>query len=131
MYSELLSITQIRELYVFLLSVDKTSYKEITDVFGIVHAYTIRKYFDLIEELYNVSIVTDAGRYGGTKIYKRGGNVRLGKEEERALMALLEGDYKLTPKMKKSLYSILYRLGGSEETEEFLKKIRPTVFKNL
>lgn len=65
MYSELLSITQIRELYVFLLSVDKTSYKEITDVFGIVHAYTIRKYFDLIEELYNVSIVTDAGRYGG------------------------------------------------------------------
>lgn len=122
------SITQIRELYVFLLSVEKTNYKEIARVFGIRHAKTIRKYFDFIEEIYNVEIITDAGRYGGTHMNKRGRNVRLGREEEKTLVKLLEGKHELTPEMKKQIYSILYRSGCTKETEVFLLKMRPMIF---
>ena len=128
MYSEVLSITKIRELYVFLLSVDKTNFSEISMVFGIKHRGTIRKYMDVIEEIYNVEVVSSAGRDGGTRLYRRGKDVRLGREEEKTLVKLLEGGYRLTPEMKRSLYSILYRSACTKETEEFLKNIRPKVF---
>ena len=128
MYSEALSIIKIQELYYFLLGSEKINYKEIREVFGINHKQTIRKYFDFIEEIYNVTIHTELGKYGGSYIYKKNRTCRLGRAEEKTIIVLLTEDYGLSSDMKKALYSILVRLVGTEETDIILKKIKHEIF---
>ncbi len=128
MYCDVLSITKIRELYFFLLGAEKTSYKEITDAFGIKNRQTIRKYLDMVEEVYNISVISEQGRYGGTHIYRPVEIIRLGNTEEKTLRILLVEDHNLTIEMKMSIYSILYRLAGTKETDMFLKEIHNSIF---
>lgn len=118
------SLVKLIDLYSFLLDLDgeKTTYAEVSEKVGIKHGKTIRRYFDLIEILFHVTIDTaTSGSDRGTSM-KSDGNIILSVLEEDALMSVVR-DKRCSKKIRIMCYSILWRLGNHKHIEADVKRI--------
>ncbi len=87
------ALTKIMELYEFLLSVDVTTYRQIKEKFNIGSNHTVRKYLDLIQYIFNVTVETSSGVGGGTRIKRsESAHVHLTTDQQCAVTAVLEDE---------------------------------------
>ncbi|MBQ9199035.1 MAG: hypothetical protein IJ224_10350 [Lachnospiraceae bacterium] len=117
-------LSKIEEIFEYMISVEQTSYKEIREKFFIKSDGTVRRYFDWIEEMFNVTIKTTYGNGGGSRICKTSAAMtHLTKDEEEMLMAYILCDD--TPiKDKKMMYAMLVRIGNPETINKFIKEYK-------
>ena len=114
----------VEEVYQFLLSVDKTTIREIREKYDIGSNTTVYRCFSLIASIYNVTPVSEKGCCGGTYIDKADKNrVILSKDEQDAVSVVLDDK---TQKLwiRREMFSVLYRIGNPKEARNVLDRNR-------
>lgn len=118
------SIGKLLDLYYFLLDLDgdTTTYKEISEKVGMKHGKTIRRYCDLIELLFHVTIDTVTSGAGRGTSMRSDGDIKLAVFEEKALISVVK-DNNSSAETRILCYSILYRLGNPKHIDSDVKEI--------
>ena len=115
------ALTKIMELYEFLLSVDVTTYRQIKEKFNIGSNHTVRKYLDLIQYMFNVTVETSSGVGGGTRIKRsESARVHLTTDQQCAVTAVLENE-SIDLWIRKEMYKILFGIGNKTVAATYLE----------
>ena len=115
------ALTKIMELYEFLLSVDVTTYRQIKEKFNIGSNHTVRKYLDLIQYIFNVTVETSSGVGGGTRIKRsESARVHLTTDQQCAVTAVLENE-SVDLWIRKEMYKILFSIGNKSVAAKYLE----------
>ena len=115
------ALTKIMKLYEFLLSVDVTTYRQIKEKFNIGSNHTVRKYLDLIQYIFNVTVETSSGVGGGIRIKRsESAHVHLTTEQQRAVTAVLE-DESIELWIREEMYKILFHIGNKTVAATYLE----------
>ena len=115
------ALTKIMELYEFLLSVDVTTYRQIKEKFNIGSNHTVRKYLDLIQYIFNVTVETSSGIGGGTRIKRsESARVNLTTDQQCAVTAVLENE-SVDLWIRKEMYKILFSIGNKSVAATYLE----------
>ena len=115
------ALTKIMELYEFLLSVDVTTYRQIKEKFNIGSNHTVRKYLDLIQYIFNVTVETSSGVGGGTRIKRsESARVHLTTDQQCAVTAVLENE-SVDLWIRKEMYKILFSIGNKSVAATYLE----------
>lgn len=118
------ALTKVMELYEFLLSVDVTNYRQIKEKFDIGSNHTVRKYLDLIQYIFNVTVETSTGVGGGTRISRsESARVHLPVDQQYAVTVVLENE-SVELWIRKEMYKILYHIGNKNVAAGYLEKYK-------
>lgn len=116
--------SKIKDIFDYMVDVDSTSYREIKKKFSICNDETVRRYYDWVEERYNVTIKTSRGNGGGSRICKtESATTHLTIDEEQEIMNLLM-NCDIDENAKKIFYGMLIRMGNPNTVKNFSKEYK-------